>query len=484
MSWRFVLLLIPALLAAETLEEKIAAAAKSSFVAKHAFWGVHAVNLATGQPIYSHDAERTFVPASNTKLFATALALTRLGPTHQFETRLVADGLIDPSGTLRGNLRLIGGGDPTLSGRPVPYHPAAKFSDPIRPLEVMVDEVVAAGVRRVTGDVIGDDTAYLWEPYPPGWAQDDLLEEYGAPVSALILHDNAVRVEVRPGPKDGDRAEVELRPANSYLAIESHVVTGPETRVQAGRGDHPRLITLWGSVRLGDGLARPVAIPDPAHYAAYVLKDALERRGVRVDGGTKARHRYSWMATEPADQPLLPKTLTKRLSPPLSDLLKVVNKVSQNLHAEIMLREIASGAGFGARRAALAEMARFLRLIGVPENQVNLVDGSGLSRLTLASPTALTTLLRWMYNSPNREVWLDTLPIGGEDGTLSSRFRGLEGIRIRAKTGTLTHVSALSGYIDNSRGETIAFSVMVNNVNGTAGTARLWIDEIVKLLAE
>jgi D-alanyl-D-alanine carboxypeptidase/D-alanyl-D-alanine-endopeptidase (penicillin-binding protein 4) len=190
------------------------------------------------------------------------------------------------------------------------------------------------------------------------------------------------------------------------------------------------------------------------------------------------------METEPADQPLLPKTLAKRQSPPLSELLKVVNKVSQNLHAEIMLREVANGAGFGGRRIALAEMSRFLRLIGVPADQVNLVDGSGLSRLTLASPTAITTLLRWMYNSPNRQVWMDTLPVGGEDGTLSARFRGLEGTRVRAKTGRLTHVSALSGYVENARGETLAFSVMVNNLNGSASLARLWIDEVVRLLAE
>jgi D-alanyl-D-alanine carboxypeptidase/D-alanyl-D-alanine-endopeptidase (penicillin-binding protein 4) len=228
-----------------------------------------------------------------------------------------------------------------------------------------------------------------------------------------------------------------------------------------------------------------VPVPDPAHYAAHCLREALERRGVRVQGGVKVRHRYFWHGDEP-QEPLPPGlTLASRQSPPLIELLKIVNKVSQNLHAELALREVARARGaFGSRRAAMTDMNVFLRRAGIPAADVNLIDASGLSRLTLATPTAFTSLLQFMHASPNRQHWLETLPIGGEDGTLSNRFRGLETGRVMAKTGSLSHVSALSGYIENGRGETIAFSVMVNNAHAPAGAARTFIDTVVKLLAE
>jgi D-alanyl-D-alanine carboxypeptidase/D-alanyl-D-alanine-endopeptidase (penicillin-binding protein 4) len=215
------------------------------------------------------------------------------------------------------------------------------------------------------------------------------------------------------------------------------------------------------------------------------LREALERRGVRVLGGVKARHRYFWHAVEPQEPPDAPLVLASRQSPPLIELLKVVNKLSQNLHAELALREVARARGeYGSRRAALAEMGVFLRRAGIGAGEVNLLDASGLSRLTLATPAAFTSLLRFMYYSPNRVEWLETLPIGGEDGTLSTRFRGLETGRVLAKTGSLSHVSALSGYIGNARGETIAFSIMVNNAYVPAGAARTFIDTVVKHLAE
>jgi D-alanyl-D-alanine carboxypeptidase/D-alanyl-D-alanine-endopeptidase (penicillin-binding protein 4) len=467
------------------LEEKIALAAENSTVARRSAWGAHAVNLSTGEVIYGHHADSHYVPASNTKLFSTAFALTRLGPNHRYSTALVADGVLDASGTLAGNLRLVGGGDPMLSGRPYPYTKNGKNGDPMRPLEGLVEDAYQAGLRAVSGDVIGDDSAYVWEPYPPGWSQDDTMYEYGAPVSALVLHDNTVSVDVRPGEKVGDRALIDVRPSGSYFFIESHVTTGPEQRVQVERGSGPRLLTVWGSVRPNSGFTIPVPVPDPAHYAAHCLREALERRGIRVQGGTKARHRYFWHGDEP-QEPLQPGlTLASRQSPPLIELLKIVNKVSQNLHAELALREVARVSGaFGSRRSAMTDMSAFLRRAGIGAGDVNLIDGSGLSRLTLATPAAFTSLLKLMHASPNRQQWLETLPIGGEDGTLSGRFRGLESGRIMAKTGTLSHVNALSGYIENGRGEMIAFSVMVNNAHAPSGTARTFIDTVVKLLTE
>jgi D-alanyl-D-alanine carboxypeptidase/D-alanyl-D-alanine-endopeptidase (penicillin-binding protein 4) len=459
---------------ATPLAAKIDQAAQASLVGKRAFWGAHAINLTTGQPVYAHQEGRFFVPASNAKLFSTALALTRLGPEHRFSTSLGADGPIDAEGVLSGNLRLIGGGDPTLSGRPFPYSKNGKAADPMGPLEALAEEAVKAGLRQVTGDIVGDDSAYVWEPYPPGWSLEDTL-----------YHDNTVRIDVRGGDNSGDRALADLRPAGAYFFVESHVSTGPEQRVQADRGAGHRLLTVWGSLRPGAAVTLAVPVPDPAHYAAHCLREALERRGVRVLGGVKARHRYFWHQNEPQDPPEPTRVLATRQSPPLIELLKVVNKVSQNLHAELALREVARAkAAHGSRRAALAEMAVFLRRAGISAGDVNLIDASGLSRQTLVTPAALTALLKYMYASPNRRIWLETLPIGGEDGTLSTRFRGLDAGRVLAKTGSLAHVNALSGYLENARGETLAFSVIVNNAYLPAGAARTFIDNLVGLLAE
>ena len=493
MNRRALLLVLPSVLAAQTVAEKIESAAAASITARRAVWGVHALNLTTGQVVYARDAERFFVPASNAKLFSTALVMTRLGPNHRYTTTLIGDGELDDAGTLAGNLRLVGGGDPTLSGRTIPYTRVRGNGDAMGPLEAIADQAYMAGLRRVDGHVIGDDSAYLWEPYPPGWSLDDTLWEYGAPVSALTLHDNTVRVEVRPGDQPGHRAQVELRPRSAYFLLEPHVITGADQRVQVQRGGTPRTLTVWGTVRPGDGASIPVAIPDPAHYAAHALREALERRGIRVRGGEAARHRYAWGGTEALEsqpeadgyQQSAAVILAVRQSPPLIELLKVVNKVSQNLHAELALREVARVRGaHGSRRTALADMAVFLRRAGIAAGDVHLVDASGLSRLTLATPASFTALLKFMHASRYKDLWMQTLPVGGEDGTLGTRFRGLETGRVLAKTGSLTHVSALSGYLDNARGETIAFSVMVNNASTPPGAVRTFIDTVVKLMAE
>jgi D-alanyl-D-alanine carboxypeptidase/D-alanyl-D-alanine-endopeptidase (penicillin-binding protein 4) len=227
-----------------------------------------------------------------------------------------------------------------------------------------------------------------------------------------------------------------------------------------------------------------VAIDDPALYAAWALADALERRGIQIGGRPLARHWYANQAgAAPAPEGV---ELARRSSPPLVEILRIIDKVSQNLYAEMVLREVGRARqGTGSREAGLAEERAFLAECGIAETGYHFADGSGLSPSGLVTPAALTRLLRAMYHSPVRDAWISLLAVGGQDGTLAGRFGGRPAARrIRAKTGTHTHVAALAGYIESrSRGE-LAFSILANNYQAPAGEIRAVIDRIALLLAE
>jgi D-alanyl-D-alanine carboxypeptidase/D-alanyl-D-alanine-endopeptidase (penicillin-binding protein 4) len=460
-----------------------------------AAWGAEIINVSTGEVLFSHNAASFFVPASNAKLFSTALALSRLGPDHRFITRVAAASK-PTAGVLSGDLIILGAGDPSLSSRNYPYTRNGSNGDPLAAIKDLVRLLKESGLRRVTGDVVGDDRAWVWEPYPPGWAENDALYEYGAPVSALILNDNSTSVRIRPGPTAATPARVSLYPETGYFGIHSTLTTiaSGTARIEVERAPGSRILRLTGEIPLNGGSSMLAAVDDPAHYFAHTFRDTLIHAGIAVDGAARARHRYTHESTKPDPEPAV--ILATRESPPLAEIIKVVNKVSQNLHAEMVLRESSRSAGAAASRtAALGLMREFLLTAGIPASDYDLFDGSGLSRLTLLTPSTVTRLLRHMYASPLRGVWLDSLPLGGWDGTLSSRFRALTNAipaggsgadspaspRIVAKTGTLTHVTALSGYAYTARGDLLAFSVLTNNFNANAAAARSFIDELLML---
>lgn len=479
---------------AADLPARIQALIDDSPAARTAFWGIRIVDLQTGATLADLNGDRFFVPASNTKLFTTALALARLGPDFRYETRVVAEAPPDGSGTVRG-LRLIGGGDPNLSARAIPYvhstGPAA--GNPLQAIEELADQVVARGVLRVEGGITGDDTAYIREPYPDGWAADDGIWEYGGAVSALAVNDNAFALSVRPGQRAGALASLSLSPAVEFYAIDNRVQTtgAGARRIRIDREPGSRQLRVWGTIPAGDpGETSLLGISEPAWYAALALQDALERRGVAVAGGPHARHLFASeiadLAKGPAPQPQTGVELARRISPPLVESLRITGKVSQNLHAELTLRAVARARrGIGSRQAGIEEMREFLEEAGIGKNAYNLVDGSGLARLNLVTPAAVVRLLTHMWGLPSREDWAGLLPIAGEDGTLAYRFRGSPAAgRIRAKTGTLSHVSALSGYAERRGGGRLAFAILVNNYHGSPAEIRGAMDRICSLLVE
>ena len=478
---------------ADTLGARIGALIRSSPVARTASWGVQVVNLGSGAVVFQMNPDHLFVPASNTKLFTTALALSRLGPEYRFRTTVLADRQPSTDGRVQW-LRLVGAGDPNLSARVIPYQTGPATGDPLLAIEDLADQVVASGVRRVDGDIIGDDTAYIWEPYPEGWAADDPIWEYGAPVSALAVNDNFIALRVHPGEREGDPAGLTLSPPVEFYEIDNRVrtVATGDRKIYVDRQPGSGQLRVWGTIPLGDAAdTELLGISDPAAFAARALQDALARKGVEVRGSPLALHRFANQVPDleksPPAEPPAGFEVARRLSAPLLEDLRIINKVSQNLHAEMALRAVGRATrNVGSRQAGLAEMTAFLKEAGIEESGYDLEDGSGLTRLNLVSPATVVKLLRYQYALPARDAWLSLLPLAGQDGTLSYRFHEVAParVRIRAKTGSLSHVAALSGYLERRGRPPLCFSILVNNFNGPASEVRGVIDRICMLLVK
>src|SRR5262249_37477801 len=260
-----------------------------------AYWGIHVVELETGRVLYTQNSDQLFLPASNVKLFTTAVALSLAGPEYHLRPRVEAEGKIDSAGRLQGDLVIMGRGDPNISGRVLPYALKTERAPPqTQVLEEMANQVAASGLRSVGGDLIGDDTFYAPERYGPGWAQDDVRWIDGAPVSALTFNDNVVFLNIQPAEHEGDKALITLEPETNYYEIDNRVLTnaaGVTRKIGIHRDAGSKKVVLWGSLPLGDaGIKEALAIDDPAQFTAELFRVMLERRGITIAGKTRARH--------------------------------------------------------------------------------------------------------------------------------------------------------------------------------------------------
>jgi D-alanyl-D-alanine carboxypeptidase/D-alanyl-D-alanine-endopeptidase (penicillin-binding protein 4) len=474
-------------------------------------WGVQVVSLPDGRVLYQHNAEKLMQPASNTKLFATAAALGLIGPEYKFQTTVETATAPDSKGRITGEIVLVGRGDPNLSARVLPFKDKTELQgSTTQALEEMADEVAKAGVKQVDGDVIGDDTYYLWE-FPDGWTRDDLQWDYGAPVSALTVNDNSVFLDIGPGDNVGDKAAIKLDPASDYFQINNRIVTGaPGSKKEIGihRDPGSKRIELWGSIPLGsktDG--EEIAVEDPAEFAAQIFRTLLIKRGIAVMGIARAKHIVA------SDEPAVPEpgggsqstqgcgtncaaapqaapaparvVLAMHESKPLYEDLRVTNKVSQNLHAELALRLLGKlKANNGSIAGGLSALKGFLAQAGIQPDEYFFRDASGLSRETLATPAAFTKLLRYIYTQPWADRFEDTLPRSAVDGGLRERLnRDHAKEHVRAKTGLYEHVRTLAGYAQTASGQNVAFSIMANNtLEGHHATEV--IDQIASAIVE
>jgi D-alanyl-D-alanine carboxypeptidase/D-alanyl-D-alanine-endopeptidase (penicillin-binding protein 4) len=469
-----------------TLRQRIDAILRDTG-ARRGLWGIEVVRLSDGKVLFSRNADHLFLPASAMKLFTTATALQKLGPQFVFRTTVETEAAPDVQGRV-GDLYLVGRGDPNLSNRVLPYQPDSEREGPADAvLQQLADQVAAHGVREVQGNLVADDSYFLFEPYSHGWEEEDLQWGYAPPVTALAFNDNALQLRVRPGTKVGERAQVWLEPLSDYYTLDNQLDTsraGTEKHIFVERAPGSRKLDVWGQIPLDAGKdGDSVSIANPPELAAELFRRALEARGIAVRGQIEVHHLTRIQAATTveafADTPQR-LVLAEHDSLPLREEIKVLNKVSQNLHAEMLLRTLGREVkDYGSLTVGLEVVEEFAAQLGIEPEEVNFADGSGLSRLTLVTPRAVIKLLTYMSHSPQFEVYRDSLPVAGVDGTLENRFTGSQARgRIHAKTGTMEHANALAGYMDLPSGRRLAFCIVgnshpLNSVEGVAVVDRI-----------
>ena len=434
-------------------------------------WGVVIASADSGEVLYRRDAAHLFIPASNLKLLTTAAALDRLGSGFRWTTTVLARGP-RRGDTLAGDLLVVGRGDPAFA-----VDETGDSLDVLSSLRPWVDSLTARGIRVIRGHVTGDATAFPDPPLGRGWAWDDLDADYSAPVGALQFNESVAWIEVTPATSVGAPARLLLQPFDAPLEVYGSVTTAPADSSGAhltwSRAPFSDSVTIGGTVPSGHvPLRLPVSVPDPARYFETALTEALREGGITVLGAPAAD-------SGPAD------TLFTWQSPPLSAVLPLLLKPSQNQIAETLLRTLGLQVkGVGSVDSGRAVIGDVLTEFGVAPDAYVLADGSGLSRYDDVAPDAIAAVLEAMYRRPDFQVYLDALPVAGVDGTLATRLVSTPAAgNARAKTGSLTGVRTLSGYVRAADGETLLFVLMANNVNVPGRLAEAAQDRIVARLA-
>jgi serine-type D-Ala-D-Ala carboxypeptidase/endopeptidase (penicillin-binding protein 4) len=448
-------------------------------------WGLLIADAATGDTLYELNADKYFVPASNMKLFTTALALAKLGADYRFHTTLETHGTVSPDGKLSGDLFLVGRGDPNLSNRKFPYNLKEEFDGPPeRVLAELVDALIAKGVKEIDGDIVGDDSYFPRQPYPDGWEIGDMVWEYGAAISSIVIDDNTVALTLTPAEQAGDPVQAAINPPTPDFYIENKVVTSaPDVKSDLTLTREPgsQLVVVRGTLPAQSAPRKLVlAVHDPAQHAAALLARLLADRGVKVTGAPHALHTTETTADPPRA------VLAEHISIPLGDSVKLVNKISQNLHTEMLLRTAARQAGIWNTPEDLAKFPLdFYTAVGITSGDVIQSDGSGLSRHDLVTPRAVVALLKYAQAQPWFGPYFASLPVAGVDGTLEDRMRTtIAAGRIHAKTGSVEHVRTRSGYAETPGGRELIFSFLSNNQGGKNHEATDALDALCVAMIE
>ena len=471
------LILCLALLASCTtpLHRSVESLTESSAL-RGAHTGITIKSLTDGSYLFRSNDEKFFIPASNMKLFTTAAALVLLGPEFRYTTNLYADGEIR-DGLLNGNLIIRGVGDPTLSGR---FHTGGV--DEI--FSGWAESLLKLGIKEIRGNIVGDGSLFGEEYLGTGWAWDDDMHCYSAEISSLSINDNCIAVSVRHGAGAGNAPLISVEDVSGHVTIRSRAVTTlpeEELSLRLSREPASNLLTVSGGMPANAEADRFfVAIHNPALFAAAHLTQVLKSKGIAVAGTIVDQRGLS----EPVPYESM-KILASYTSPPLREIITQINKASRNLPTELLFRTL--GKSFrndGSARAAAEVVNATLTKMTIPPGSVVIYDGSGLSRMNLVMPSALVTLLEYMYRQEDFSYFLKSLPVAGIDGTLRDRMENspAEG-KVKAKTGSMTRVLNLSGYIKGREGRVYAFSILINNYAGPAEAVKSLQDSFLVHLA-
>lgn len=418
----------------------------------------------TGEVLFERDAEKLFVPASNTKIVTAAVALDALGADYRWKTSLSADGALS-DGVLDGDLWIVGGGDPWITREAVASWP---------------EILERAGIRRITGDVIGDDRAFAGSQWGEGWFWHEIYAAWAAGVSALQLRPNTVRGRLVPGARVGDPARFELVRPGPELPMAVEVRTGAPGSAVRLRYELPPeggAVRMTGWIPAVDTVDLHLATHHPTLYLLEHLGQALEEAGIEVEGTIRRA-----VTGVPPTQPVWSHVV---VSDSLGAAMAEMLKPSDNQMAESILRTVGmERAGDGTPEGGLAIAGNTLAGWGIEPGAMSLSDGSGLSRYNRIAPRAMTRLLRSMWRHPQFRVFFDGLPVAAVDGTLRRRLSGTPAEEnVRAKTGSLASARALSGYLTSGSGETLVFSLMINDYDVPGDVAVALEDLIIEQVA-
>ncbi len=439
-------------------------------------WGVRVDSLETGRTLFAHHADRLMSPASNSKLYTGALALDVLGPDHRIVTPLLVRAKPDAAGTLAGDLIISGRGDPS-------WKSARRRDDFHGIFAPFVAVLRAAGVKRITGDIIADTTWFHAAPNGAGWTVDDLNDDYGAEIAAISLEDNYADVRLAPAATAGEPGAVTLIQPETGLVLDNRLVTaapGAERQVVVRRLFDDNVVHVFGQLPVGAKEEfSEITVPRPAAWFARALKAALIREGIPVDGGARSV-RWPDAPSAPADA----LKLGEIVSSPMRALVAGFMKPSQNLETDLIFaylgevrRTATTPTWRDSETLALGALRDFLRKHGLPADDVRFEEGSGLSRNNLTTANATVGLLRVMAKHAAAQAFANSLPIAGVDGSLKRRMADpATAGNVRAKTGTLRYANSLSGYVTTAAGERLAFSFMLNRNAGQPANRRVTLE--------
>ncbi|MDQ6651605.1 MAG: D-alanyl-D-alanine carboxypeptidase/D-alanyl-D-alanine-endopeptidase [Acidobacteriota bacterium] len=453
----------------------------------NARWGAFVISMSDGTTLYQRNAQKLFTPASNMKIYTTGVALDLLGADYRWRTSVYVNALPEANGRIQGDLILYGRGAPDLVSR--------SKDDNTGSLAKLADDLYARGVRSVGGSVIGDESYFRGDPLGDGWQWTDMQWYFGAEASALSINGNEIDVNLVPSTGAKGGAIVRTSDTQGYVTVQNRTVTGaPGARPTIGvhRELSDNNVQVWGEFAPGaKGFGARLSVHQPALWAAKLFLDTLKSRGIAVDG--QALTRDARMPRVERFDPAQALELASVSSQPLSEIARKTNKESVNLNAELMLRTLGRERGDMAKlappigrergddEAGLAVIRMWLNRAGISTEQIALHDGSGLSRLDLVTPESTARLLLSLSKMASAEVFKQSLPISGRDGTLAGRLKTLVD-HVSAKTGSLTYDNSLSGYLTTPKGELLAFSIMCNDQTSQPDSTRL-IDQIVALIA-